>query len=298
MKLSMYTGFTRYWEQHGAEQTALYLRELGLGGAEILSNAHSERTFAPSLEEARELREIFEAHEIHFSCYSVGADLLSYPEQAVERLCYFAEVAAVLGSPYLHHTLIPFLSLPPHAPSFQDALRLILPHARYVADYASNLGVTCLYEPQGMFINGTKGMSAFWEAISSFCGNVGICGDVGNTLFVDESPLDFFALFATEIRHVHPKDYCPASTEETYVFSTRSGRRITECSLGQGEIPLRQCMDLLYTAGYRGDLSLKNLHPKDWSRGLQEDIAYTKKFYYNKERVAFATRSLLLSNYL
>ena len=133
------------------------------------------------------------------ACYSVGTDLSTGDTAPIERLKRHAEYAAILGSPYLHHTLFPVLSQREGAPTYAQVLPYVLEAAAQVAEHAATLGVTCLYEPQGLYFNGTEGLGHFFAEIKRICPNVGICADAGNPLFVHADPIALAKAFAKGI---------------------------------------------------------------------------------------------------
>ena len=62
---------------------------------------------SPDIEKAHKIKEYANKKDIVFPCFSiyttiVGADL----KEQIKRLQGYADVAAVLGSPYLHHTIV------------------------------------------------------------------------------------------------------------------------------------------------------------------------------------------------
>ena len=61
----------------------------------------------PDVNEALRVKEYADNHNIKFSCFSVFINLVGdNHKQMVKRLKGYAEVAAALGSPYLHHTIV------------------------------------------------------------------------------------------------------------------------------------------------------------------------------------------------
>jgi sugar phosphate isomerase/epimerase len=124
-----------------------------------------------------------------------------------------------------------------------------------VANYCEQLGLICLYEPQGMYVNG-EGLAVFYREMKQRCQNVGICGDVGNSLFVDYDPRRIFDEFAAEIKHVHLKDYRREQASDGG-YPTRGGYRLFDVALGDGHVDILYCLQRLRKIGYRGAYSLE-----------------------------------------
>jgi len=155
---------------------------------------------------------------------------------------------------------------------FDEALRLIVPVAVRVAKYAYSLGVRCIYEDQGRFFNGVEKFGAFFRAVKAACPYVGVCGDVGNILFVDESPVDFFQAFSKEIAHVHVKDYTPTERNEhspEWSISPR-GNAFRECVIGTGCVDLVSCLEILKAAGYTGAFAFENGPAEEYAIGVKK----------------------------
>ena len=76
--------------------------------------------------------------------------------------------------------------------------------AKELAAMAEPLGITCLYEPQGYYMNTVERLSELLATVDA--PNVGICMDLSNPLFFDNDPLSFTQKFTREIKHVHIKD--------------------------------------------------------------------------------------------
>ena len=86
--------------------------------------------------------------------------------------------------------------------------------------------------------------------------DVGVCGDTGNSLFVDCSPLDVFKEFSADIRHVHIKDYFFGEEREgEKLYTTISGMNIYDSPVGEGAAQIGKCLELI--SGYDGAISFE-----------------------------------------
>ena len=60
----------------------------------------------PDLDKARELKAYADEKGISFPCVSVGLSLVDEDRrEAIETVKQYAQIAQILGSPYLHHTI-------------------------------------------------------------------------------------------------------------------------------------------------------------------------------------------------
>ncbi len=248
-----------YWDlqRHGIAYAAEHTLSLGFDSVEFLGVPPSP-VFDPN-EAARVLSE----SALPVTCFSVGITLYAATEserrKAEACLLRYADAAATVGSPYFHHTLLAALAPWENAPAFQEVLPLVADSAERIARYCEDLGMVCLYEPQGIYFNG-EGVSLFFEEMQKRCGNVGICGDVGNPYFVDADPAAIFHRHAKDIRHVHLKDYAVQATpfEKGTSYKTLGGRFLQDTVLGEGDIDLSLCLEPLRRAGYTGAFSIEH----------------------------------------
>ena len=275
MKNVNFTYYTRFIEmlaRDGAEATAVYAKNLGFSSVEVLETMGAGHpTVIADTKTAAEVRRVFDAHGITFACYSVGGDVYRNPA-AEEVLAQHAEIAAALGCPYLHHTLLCRLTMDAQAPAADDVLETVAAAAVRVAQYAKPLGVTCIYEDQGMYANGIEAFGRFYREVHRVCENTGVCGDFGNILFVDEDPAAFLAAFADQIRHVHVKDYLRKTFSGTVPgggwYPTLHGNYLRDTTVGAGIIDMQACMRVLHDAGYTGAYALELCHPEPFEQGV------------------------------
>jgi len=282
MQFTMYSRFNQTLAKLGAQSTADYAANLGFSSVEVLEvTSPGHPSVIPDRETAKTIRQVLAERGLTVACYSVGTCVYRSPE-AEESLKYQAEIAAELGSPFLHHTLIPWLKKPADAPSFDEALEITADAAARVAKHAAPLGITCLYEDQGLYANGVTGFGTFYREIKNRAQNVGVCGDVGNVLFVDESPVPFFREFIGEIRHVHIKDYLYKTNTSVspgmYWLGTDGGNWVRDTMIGHGDLDIAGCMDILKKAGYDGALAFENEHPEPYEAGVKQGMDYLKRF--------------------
>ena len=284
MKATMYAHFSQTVQKYGMEQAVALAAELGCTSVELLELAHEEPTLK-SEADAKQLRAILERRGMSAACYSVGVNLWQKGMTAhtvtpmEEALMRHARLAAALGSPFLHHTVL--LGVPADALTMECALELLVPVAIRVAKYAHSLGVVCIYEGQGMYFNGVEGYRAFYEAVKKECPYVGVCGDVGNPLFVDEDSLDFIRTYAKDIRHVHIKDYLRADripAGEDGWLPTRGGAYLKDTTIGQGCVRLAECIAVLRAVGYEGAYAMEDPRTDDIEAGITAGIRMVKKY--------------------
>ena len=259
MKFTNYYIFKDDLDAHGIEYAAEHTCKLGFDSVEFLDFYSDDEPILPDRVDIDETRRTLDKYGLDVSCYSVGINILELGrEKSVDILMKHAKAAAKLGSPFLHHTLVFPLTLPENAPSYEEILDTVVDSARVVADGCAELGITCIYEPQGMYFNG-EGFSRFFEELHRLYPSVGVCGDVGNPLFVDAAPEAIFLKHAKDIKHVHLKDYAVADApfEKGTSYLTLGGRYLQTAVLGEGAVALDACVAALRQVGYTGAFSLE-----------------------------------------
>lgn len=238
-------------------------------------------------EVARRIAEKARAAGLTISCYSAGVDLAA--DDGVDRVAQlkrWADCAAAAGSPFLHHTLALSLTHNYGPVTFGQLREKVIPRAREVFDYAKDKGVLCLYEDQGMYFNGSARFGDFLDRLDR---PAGVCLDLGNCLFVDESPETFAGSFLPLVRHVHLKDYLvrPAGMPhpgET-CYTTAAGDYLLEVPMGHGSVHFEKVFAMLLRHGYDGWFSTEYTGPGDAAE-LELGVRNVRRYYENAKRLA------------
>ena len=256
MNITFYGGFNSMLRKEGIEKTLDFTVERGFSSIEYL-DFPSEHTFTD--DEARALKSSLDAHKLTCACYSVAANVMAqrggmYGEKSgVEALKNCADRAVILGAPYFHHTMtmgMPINVCPEE--DFDNFFESLCDCAEEVGKYANSIGLTVLYEPQGPFVNGIERFGRLYFEMKRRGVDVYVCGDVGNTLFADTSPVDFYKKYAADVRHAHLKDYVIDSASEIKDSPTAysvSGVRLNEVMLCTGDIDVAACLSLFKEQG-------------------------------------------------
>lgn len=259
VQLTNYNEFKKDFFEHGIEYAAERSARLGFDAVEFLDICPAESCI-PERINASDIRRVCGQNGLKISCYSVGADLLANDRFQLEKqLWRHIAFAAEIGSPYFHHTLVRSLMPDSRVPSYEAIFDSIVETAVQIANRCKTYGLTCLYEPQGLYFNGVDRLKHFFECVRQECSNVAICGDVGNSLFVDTSANDIYDAFIDSIRHVHLKDFQVSDQpfENGVCFRSINGKYLRECQLGQGVVDLGYCFQKLKEQKYQGAISFE-----------------------------------------
>lgn len=254
-----------------------YAKRIGLDAIEPYPSREFEQ---PDADAAKKLADYANEQGVGICCFSMAADIVGRNRRTeIEKLKRYADVAAAMGSPYLHHTLYPALGFAHNGLTFKEALKYAAEGVREVCDYAEEKGVKCLYEDQGFCFNGVQRFDDFLGEVNR---KVGVVADLGNILFVGEQPEAFVARFAPLIEHVHVKDYLykdarwPSPGEGWYV--SRDGGYLRGTVIGHGTVNFRRVFSILQSVGYDGYFSLEYDGMEDAFRANELGLANMKRY--------------------
>ena len=228
----------------------------------------------PDLELARKLREYADSKGVKFCCVSVGIDLVGDDgEKNIEKVKKFVDIAVILGSPYIHHTVVFEFENPDNVVKCEELyFNRGVSAVREIYDYAKSRGIRSMCEEQGFIINGKERFLKFLDAVER---DIGVVADVGNIMFVDEKADTFFPLVKDRILHAHVKDFKIVSDGP---YKTRGGNHLADCSLGQGDADVKSALKYLKNIGYDGFISLEcMLVDESDEKTLLDNINYVKE---------------------
>lgn len=255
MKYANYSIFSTDFHELGLEAAVEHTLKMGFNAVEHIENAMVDNAKLQSPSDAVRMRKLLDANGLTVSCYSVVLNLLA-EDAAVqkERMLRHVEYARELGSPFVHHTLAPGYDREKKTMTLSEVIERIADDAADIAKYCNDNGMICLYEPQGLYFNGVDGVGAIIREMRSRGIKVGVCGDTGNSVFVDVDPADIFRAFSDDIVHVHVKDYYYGRTEDASNYSY-DGKKILPSPLGEGDCHIKECLSLI--PDYTGDISFE-----------------------------------------
>ena len=214
----------------------------------------------PDLQVAEQLKSYADSKGITFPCVSVGLNLVDENNKsAIESLKRYADIAKILGSPYLHHTIALNFADPEYIAANSEVFyHRGLEAVRQVYDYAASIGIRTIYEDQGFLFNGCKNFTRFLAEVDR---NVGVVADFGNIQFVDEDVEDFIAAVTQRIVHVHVKDYVVTDSttrqKRPGEYISKGGNYLQGCLIGEGSVHTAHAFKALQAIGYKGYVALE-----------------------------------------
>ena len=236
---------------------------------------------------AKQIRAAADAVGVEIVAYTVGANLYQGSPEAdeaeVERLKDALEVAAVLGARIMRHDVCGTEKIDGRVIGFDRMLPTIAENARRVTEYAQTLGIRTCSENHGYVAQDSDRVERLYNAVGHE--NYGLLIDIGNFACVDEDCARAVSRLAPYAIHVHAKDFRidpfdqkPAETKG--VFRSRGCNYLSGCAIGEGDIPVARCVQILKRAGYDGYLTVEYEGIEDCiagiTRGMQNLQEYVK----------------------
>ena len=230
---------------------------------------------------AIEIKKEAERVGIEINAYTIGANLYHEcaedSEREVARLCGQLEVAKLLGASVLRHDVCYKLGKSGNARSFELMLPTIAENARRVTEYAETLGIRTCTENHGFIAQDSDRVERLFNTVAH--DNYGLLVDMGNFLCVDEDPVRAVSRVAPYAVHVHAKDFIRFDEAvEGRTIMTRGANYIAGTVIGEGVVPVRQCLKILKRAGYDGYVSIEYEGREDCIAGIARGLDNLKRF--------------------
>ena len=260
--------------------------EMGFSGIDFIDLAPcSKPTLEDQIKYAEEIRKEAEKYGIEIVAYTIGANLYNgspeADEKEVERLKGQVRVAAAMGASLLRHDVCKSEKLADgRVIGFDRMLPTIAANARKVTEYAQQFGIRTTSENHGFVAQDSDRVEALYNAVGHE--NYGLLIDIGNFACADEDSVHAVSRLASYAFHVHAKDfhmrpfgYVPAEGES--FFSTRGCNLLAGCAVGDGDIPVAQCLAIFKRVGYNGFLTIEYEGAEDCIEGIARGHEYLKK---------------------
>jgi len=278
--------FSQYIRQGKLTQydTVEEAHKLGINAIEFTEMKPSD---APSLDEQKEhaLRIRRRADELGMEivAYTIGADVSVTGEEAeaaVKRLCEQLDVAKILGVPVMRHDVCYKLGKTGYTRSFGLMLPVIAENTRRVTEYAQTLGIRTCTENHGFIAQDSLRVEALFNAVNH--DNYGLLVDFGNFRCADEDSVTAVSRVAPYAVHVHAKDMVILPGTDAHpgagCITTRGGNFLKGTVIGQGNVPVKQCLRIMKRAGYEGYVSIEYEGAEDCIQGISTGFSNLTRY--------------------
>lgn len=251
-------------------------KEMGFDGIEF-TDLHVPEGMTEN-EMAVKIREECEKYSLPVASYTIGANLLCDEglDYEVERVCKKVDTAKILGVKCMRHDTAwnkgSFLS-------FDAALPTLIEGCRRITEYAESIGVETMTENHGYFCQNSERVERIISGVNSK--NFGSLLDIGNFSCVDESNTDAVRRLSGFIKHVHAKDFHIKSGSEFNpgdgFFKSGGGNYLRGAIIGQGNVPVYQCISIIKESGYDGYISVEFEGREDCLYGIKTGFDNLKR---------------------
>ena len=252
--------------------------EMGFSGidfTDLKPDVNVKPTLAEQLAYAKLIRAEAEKYGVEIVAYTIGANLYQGSAEAdvkeVERLKGQLDVAAALGAKIMRHDVCYRETCNGKLVSFEAMLPTIAKNAREVTEYAKTLGIRTCSENHGFIAQDSDRVERLYNTVRHE--NYGLLIDIGNFACVDEDSARAVSRLASYAIHAHAKDFHVYPFGQVVdpsqkPFSTRGCRQLAGCAIGEGDIPVAQCVAILKRAGYDGFLTIEYEGAEDCIEGI------------------------------
>lgn len=232
------------------------------------------------VEHARQLRALSDELSFPITNYAIGADFINRDiDEEIERLKGEINIAEILGVKTMRHDA----SGGPEGErfaltGFEKYLPVLAKGCRAVTEYAAAKGIKTSVENHGYYCQQSDRVEALMKAVDHE--NFGWLVDIGNFLCADDTPIDAVKVGAKYAVYVHAKDfyYAPKSEPQPEgYFDTRDGNHICGSVLGDGIVPVKECIDTIKAAGYDGWVTVEYEGKESPLTGVKKGLEFLRK---------------------
>ncbi len=236
-------------------------KELGFDAIEFVDFINFDQNDRANWKEtAKNLKSECDRVGIEISSLTVGADLLQNPDEDLEKLKEFLDVAEILDVKYMRHDAT--VGYPRNSDkyvSFDSVVDELASRFRVITELAEKKGIRTMTENHGYFSQDSDRVEKLYSKINHQ--NFGLLCDIGNFMCADEDPALAVARVAPYAIYVHCKDFIlkPYYSEDPGEgsFKTRAGNYLIGTIIGHGNVPVKQCLSILKSCGYDGYIAVE-----------------------------------------
>lgn len=253
-------------------------KEMGFNAIEFI-NIVGE-TLEEQKKNAAKINEAAKEADIEINAYTIGACLFNESEEEmakeVEHLKGQLDVAKILGAKLMRHDVCYTLGKSGKSRSFDLMLPDIAKNARLVTEYGESIGIKTCSENHGYIAQDSDRVERLFNAVNH--DNYGLLVDIGNFVCADENPVIAVSRVAPYAIHVHAKDmYLRKTPSEGCKGQTRGMNYFGGAVVGEGDIPVKQCLSILKKAGYDGFVSIEYEGAEDCISGIERGLKNLKR---------------------
>jgi len=239
-------------EEHDFAYAVEQTKRLGLKYIEpevmtgrCLLNIHGYCNITSLEDDPMEQRKLIEAAGLKVACLSAHTNLIN-TEYGVDYLRKAIRYAYILGAPIVNTAEG---VKPPDMPD-EVAFNIIQYNLDTLLKTAENYDIKITIEPHGIYTTNTEGLLKIMSLSDS--PYLGINFDTGNTTVAGSNAVEMLKAVLDHVIHVHAKDIRRAEVDDSHETGVTAG-----CAVGDGEVDMPGCIELLKSVNYDGFMSIE-----------------------------------------
>jgi len=213
--------------------------------------------------------------------YAVGSNLVYESEEefrkTTDEVKKQLDIAKILGVKIFRHDATFDLK---GEKSFDLALPKLVRCIREITEYAQTLGIRTMIENHGYICQDSDRVERLYNAVNHE--NFGLLVDMGNFACVDEDCALAVSRVGRYAFHLHAKDFLFKSyyeaDDENGFFPTRACNKLRGAIIGNGIVPVKQCIAIMQRHGYTGNIALEFEGKEDCIYGIETGLAVLKRY--------------------
>jgi sugar phosphate isomerase/epimerase len=191
-----------------------------------------------------EMRKAIAAAGLKAACLSAHSALID-TVYGVDYLKKAIRYAYILGAPIVNTAEGP----KPGWMTDEDAFRVMKYNLEELLRMCANYNITLTVEPHGIYTTTAEGLLRILSLNDS--PYFGVNFDTGNVAVAGNDSVATLKAVMKHVKHVHVKDIVRTKA------SGHATGQTAGCAIGDGEVDIRGCLDVLRKAGYDGCLSIE-----------------------------------------
>ena len=250
MKLCAEADTFRKTEKDFASTIAM-AKDLGFGYIEpevmtgrCLLNVYGYCNITSLEDDPMDMRKAIEKAGMRVAALSAHSNLLD-TVYGVDYLKKAVRFAHILGAPIVNTAEGP----KPGWMTDDDAFRVMKYNLDELLRTCANYGITLTVEPHGIYTTNARGLLRIMSLSDS--PHLAINFDTGNVTVAGNDSVETLKAVVKHVRHVHVKDVIRVKSDGHATGQTAG------CAVGDGDVDIRGCLDVLRRAGYDGCLSIE-----------------------------------------
>ncbi|NOZ22773.1 MAG: sugar phosphate isomerase/epimerase, partial [Planctomycetes bacterium] len=210
-----------------------------------LLNIHGYCNITSLEDDPMDMRKMIEKAGLKVACLSAHTNLIN-TEYGADYLRKAIRFAYILGAPIVNTAE----GVKPDDMPDDVAFNIIKYNLETLLKTAENYDIKITIEPHGIYTTNAEGLLKIMSLTDS--PYLGINFDTGNTTIAGNDAVETLKTVLDHVIHCHVKDIKRAEVDSSHETGVTAG-----CAIGDGEVDIKGCLDLLKSKNYDGALAIE-----------------------------------------